>query len=103
MHLKMSEMRLLYCKSKEEGKDQKSNNQVPHPTQNTIWKSDKNIRKHHIQESQEVSPFLSGCKEQTRQYESLVARKLSSGFPTKLVSNLSPQLQRLASKLKFHL
>ena len=28
---------------------------------------------------------------------------LSSGFPTKRVSNQSPQLQRLARKLKFHL
>ena len=33
----------------------------------------------------------------------LVARKLSSGCPTKRVSNQSPQLQRLARKLKFHL
>ena len=28
---------------------------------------------------------------------------LSSGFPKKRVSNQSPQLQRLARKLKFHL
>ena len=28
---------------------------------------------------------------------------LSSGFPTKRVSKQSPQLQRLARKLKFHL
>ena len=28
---------------------------------------------------------------------------LSSGFPTKRVSNQSPQLQRLARKFKFHL
>ena len=28
---------------------------------------------------------------------------LSSGFPPKRVSNQSPQLQRLARKLKFHL
>ena len=28
---------------------------------------------------------------------------LSSGFPTKRVSNKSPQLQRLDRKLKFHL
>ena len=30
---------------------------VPHLTQDTTWKSDKNTRKHHIQEGQEVSPF----------------------------------------------
>ena len=28
---------------------------------------------------------------------------LSSGFPTKRVSNQSPQLQRLARKVKFHM
>ena len=32
-------------------------NQVQHLTQDIIWESDKNTRKHHIQESQEVSPF----------------------------------------------
>ena len=32
-------------------------NQVPHLTQDTTWESDKNARKHHIQESQEVSSF----------------------------------------------
>ena len=30
-------------------------NQLPHLTQDTIWESDKNTRKHQIQESQEVS------------------------------------------------
>ena len=32
-------------------------NQVPHLTQDTIWEGCKAIRRHHIQESQEVSPF----------------------------------------------
>ena len=35
-------------------------NQVPHLTQDTVWESDKNTRKHHIQDSQEVSPFPAG-------------------------------------------
>ena len=35
-------------------------NQAPHPTQGTIWESDKNTRKHHMQESQEASPFPAG-------------------------------------------
>ena len=30
------------------------------PTQDTTWESDKNTRKHHIQGSQEVSPFPAG-------------------------------------------
>ena len=35
-------------------------NQVPHLTQDTKWESDKNTRKHHIQESKWVSPFPTG-------------------------------------------
>ena len=35
-------------------------NQVPHLTQTTTWESDKNTRKHHIQESQEFSPSPAG-------------------------------------------
>ena len=33
----------------------------------------------------------------------LTRENLSFGFPTKRVSNQSPQVQRLARKLKFHL
>ena len=33
----------------------------------------------------------------------LLRHNLSSGFPTKRVTNQSPQLERLARKLKFHL
>ena len=36
------------------------NNQVPHLSQDTTSESDKNTRKHHKQESQEVSPFPAG-------------------------------------------
>ena len=47
-------------------------NQVPHLTKDTIWETDKNTSKHHIQESQEVSPFPAGDHKatmtQTRQY-----------------------------------
>ena len=35
-------------------------NQVPHLTRDTIWESDKNTRKHHTQESQEVSAYPAG-------------------------------------------
>ena len=35
-------------------------NQLPHLNQDTIWESDKNTRKHYIQESQEVSHFPAG-------------------------------------------
>ena len=32
-------------------------NELPYLTKETTWESDKNTRKHHIQESREVSPF----------------------------------------------
>ena len=35
-------------------------NEVPHLTRVTTRESDKNTRKHHSQESQEVSPFPAG-------------------------------------------
>ena len=35
-------------------------NQIQHLTQDTIWKSDKNTRKHHTQKDQDVSPFPAG-------------------------------------------
>ena len=35
-------------------------NQVPHLNGRNIWVSEKNTRKHHTQESQEVSPFPAG-------------------------------------------
>ena len=35
-------------------------NQVAHLTQDTTWESDKTTRKHHIQETKEVSPFPAG-------------------------------------------
>ena len=50
----------LNYEHKEEGKDHESIQSSTHLTQDTIWESDKNTRKHHIQESQEVSPFPAG-------------------------------------------
>ena len=35
-------------------------NQVPHLTKDTTWENDKHKRKHHKQESQEVSHFQAG-------------------------------------------
>ena len=35
-------------------------NQVPNLTLDNTWESDYNTRKHHIQESQEASPFRTG-------------------------------------------
>ena len=46
--------------SKKEGKDQESIQSAPHLAQNTTKESDKNTTKHHIQDSQEESPFPAG-------------------------------------------
>ena len=41
-------------------------NQVPHLTKDIVWESDRITRKHHIQESQEVSPFTTGDNKTAR-------------------------------------
>ena len=52
--------RIQIIKVKKKAKIRNRCNPVPHPTRDTIIESDKNARKHHTQESQEVSPFLAG-------------------------------------------
>ena len=53
--LKINILKIM-VKSKEEGKDRESiQSRVPHLTRDTRWESDKNARKHHKQESHEVS------------------------------------------------
>ena len=52
---------LLSLLHKQVRKNTNIRNQVPHLTQDTTWKSDKNTRKHHIQQSQEsMSSLTSG-------------------------------------------
>ena len=51
---------IIFIKVRKKAKVRNRYNQVPHLTQDTIWESHKNTRKHHIQESQEVSPFPAG-------------------------------------------
>ena len=47
---------ILVTKVSKKAKVNNRYNQLPHLTQDTKWESDKNIRNHHIEESQEVSP-----------------------------------------------
>ena len=47
--------------------------QIPHLTQDTIWESDKNTRKHHIQENQEVNPFPAGDHKAARNKQDCTA------------------------------
>ena len=49
-----------FVKERKEAKIRNRYNQVPHPTQNTVWESDKYTAKRYIHESQEVSPFQAG-------------------------------------------
>ena len=54
------DVKFTLSKAGEKAKIRNRYNQIPHLTQDTIWESDKNTRKHHLQESQEVSPFQGG-------------------------------------------
>ena len=51
-------------------------NQLPHLTQNTVSASDKNTGKHHIQESQEVSPFSIGDHKAIRNRNGILAKTI---------------------------
>ena len=50
----------IIIKVSKKAKIEKRCNQVPHLTQDTTLESDKSTSKHHIQESQEVSPLPAG-------------------------------------------
>ena len=59
-------MGLMEHKARKKEKIRNRYNQVPHLTQDTVWESDRKTRKHHIQDSQEVSPFPTGDHKATR-------------------------------------
>ena len=53
----------LWCADDKKGFEVKIRNrynQAPHLTRDNIWESNKNTRKHHTLESQEVNPFSTG-------------------------------------------
>ena len=51
---------LSFSKVKKKLKVRNRYNQVPHMTQDTVWEGYINKRKHHIQGSQEASPYPIG-------------------------------------------
>ena len=53
-------------------------NQITHLTQDTIWESDTNTRKHRIQESQEVSPFSAGDHKAARKRHDSITRNTNN-------------------------
>ena len=66
-------MSFLYriLQSKEEAKTRKRYNQVPHLTQDTIWKHDKHIT---YKRAQEVSPFSVGDHKAARNRQDSMAK-----------------------------
>ena len=64
----------LALKVRKKAKIRNRYNQVTHLTQDTIWESDKHTRKHHIQESQEVSPFPTGGHKLARNIHDSMAK-----------------------------
>ena len=65
----------IFChlQSKEEGNDQGSI-QSSTLAQDIVWESDKNTRKHHKQESQEVSLFPTGDQKAARSIHGSMAK-----------------------------
>ena len=66
--------RHLYLKVRKNANIRNPYNQIPHLTQNIIWKSDKNTRNHHIQESQKVKPFPAGDRKAARNRLDILTR-----------------------------
>ena len=68
----------LFIQVSKKAKIRKRYNQV-HLTQDTTLESDKNTRKYHIQESQEVSPFTAGShKAAKKRQESIQTRNMNN-------------------------
>ena len=89
-------------------------NQIPHLAKDTILESDENTRKHHIQESQEVSLFPAGDHKAAKNRRDNMPRetnnkkkihkrsvflewsvKLPEGFPCLLVPLTNSQIRSL--------
>ena len=73
----------IVVKASKKAKIRNQYNQVPHLTQDTTWESDKNTKqkykKHHKQESQEISPFPAGDhKAAMNRQESMTNVKLNT-------------------------
>ena len=96
--------------SKEEGKDQESiqSSTTPEPGQQiNKWESDKNTRKRHIQESQEVSLFPAGNHKaaMNRHYSMTDTKHKDKKDPHKIVFNKivsNNQLWTYATEFRSH-
>ena len=66
----------FWLQVRKKAKIRKRYNQLPNLTQVTTWESDKNTRKHHIQDSEEDSPFpAGGHKAAMNKHDSMTCNK----------------------------
>ena len=80
-------------KIRKQAKIRKRFNQIPHLALDTILESDKNIRKRHIQESQEVIPFPTGDHKAARNRQYSITNKHETHI-TKRIHKRSTALER---------
>ena len=90
-HLKMVKIR-------KKAKIRNRYNPIPHLTQDTIPESDKNTRKHQIQENQEVSPFPAGDHKVARNRQDSMTDKYET-HKAKKIHKTSTTLERSLRKL----
>ena len=80
-------------KVRKQAKIRKRFNQIPHLALDIILESDKNIRKRHIQESQEVIPFPTGDHKAARNRQNSITDKHETHI-TKRIHKRSTALER---------
>ena len=73
---------------------------VPHPTQDSIWESDKNTRKYHTQESQEANTFQAGDHECTKNRQDSITKTNMNYKLQKSIHRRSTILEQSVSKLR---
>ena len=73
----------------EESKEEKYN-QVPHRIKDSKWKSDKNKRKCHLRESQEVSLFLAGDHKAARNRQDSITEKHETQITKSVIQKKHP-------------
>ena len=70
-------------------------NQVPHLTRDTIWESDKNTRKYHTKESQEVSLFPAGDHKAARNRQDSIIKQTGN---IKRIHKRNAALEKVSKK-----
>ena len=88
-------------KVRKKAKIRNRNTQVPHLTLDTVSESDKNTRKHHIQESQEISPFKAGdLKAARKRHDRMAKRNANSKYVLQKMNRLGTLSDKITGRLK---